>query len=457
MEPFPPSDTEHITPLLKAVVHKLSGKDWRTLYESWGRGCHTFEDGAALAIADFMAALRAAVAGDASALQLTWARDNDVPDTATCEILEWCRGQLLQALTTRPAASRREQQMSVEDFHAWLEVVTVQWVDERASAISGEAGLRILQTLVPCPQTPPASCDGRRSMPMIIAARKGLLDHVQWLLPSGHTGEWDSGECANLIAVTPAWQKLKRSPPNSIHARFGSAALCTLAAEMQDLNLLSKLRAASPPCPFDTETAAALARSDSTGCMRALHQLLIEAGADTKAKGMAHMCAQAAAKSGSLQTLQWLWKDYAPERAQKIPNNESWTMDVIQAAISGGHARVFKWTWDRCPASVWHHEADCREQAGLQWLVANYLPCRNCTGLGGEAQHSPEAFTWRAISMRPELPEPHLLSNIPLDAYACRQAAAYGNVELLAWLRGKGCPWDVRACNLAARHGHLKA
>ena len=38
----------------------------------------------------------------------------------------------------------------------------------------------------------------------------------------------------------------------------------------------------------------------------------------------------------------------------------------------------------------------------------------------------------------------------------CEQMARNGNVELLKFLRAKGCPWDRSTCDGAARNGHLE-
>ena len=38
----------------------------------------------------------------------------------------------------------------------------------------------------------------------------------------------------------------------------------------------------------------------------------------------------------------------------------------------------------------------------------------------------------------------------------CWKMAENGNLELLEFLRGKGCPWDERTCSNAALNGHLE-
>ena len=35
-------------------------------------------------------------------------------------------------------------------------------------------------------------------------------------------------------------------------------------------------------------------------------------------------------------------------------------------------------------------------------------------------------------------------------------AAISGNLELVRWLRGKGCPWNLWTCNLAVGSGHVE-
>ena len=47
---------------------------------------------------------------------------------------------------------------------------------------------------------------------------------------------------------------------------------------------------------------------------------------------------------------------------------------------------------------------------------------------------------------------------IPLlmNAKICAFAALGGHLEVLKWLRSKGCPWDERACYRAAYGGHLE-
>ena len=41
-----------------------------------------------------------------------------------------------------------------------------------------------------------------------------------------------------------------------------------------------------------------------------------------------------------------------------------------------------------------------------------------------------------------------------MDEELMRQAASSGNLELVRWLRGEGCPWDLGTCLYAVDYGH---
>ena len=43
-----------------------------------------------------------------------------------------------------------------------------------------------------------------------------------------------------------------------------------------------------------------------------------------------------------------------------------------------------------------------------------------------------------------------------LDENVVELAAMGGNLELVQWLRGKGCPWNKHACQLAVAGGHVE-
>lgn len=40
--------------------------------------------------------------------------------------------------------------------------------------------------------------------------------------------------------------------------------------------------------------------------------------------------------------------------------------------------------------------------------------------------------------------------------YACELAAKHNRLDVLKWLRARGCPWDASVCHVAAEYGHLE-
>ena len=38
----------------------------------------------------------------------------------------------------------------------------------------------------------------------------------------------------------------------------------------------------------------------------------------------------------------------------------------------------------------------------------------------------------------------------------CAEAALYGKLEILKWLRTNGCPWDKRVCDYAIKFGYME-
>ena len=43
-----------------------------------------------------------------------------------------------------------------------------------------------------------------------------------------------------------------------------------------------------------------------------------------------------------------------------------------------------------------------------------------------------------------------------MDEGLMKDAASSGNLELVRWLRGEGCPWDIDTCYWAVKQGHVE-
>ena len=43
-----------------------------------------------------------------------------------------------------------------------------------------------------------------------------------------------------------------------------------------------------------------------------------------------------------------------------------------------------------------------------------------------------------------------------MDEWLIKSAAGGGNLELVRWLRGEGCPWVWETCSYAVENGHVE-
>ena len=43
-----------------------------------------------------------------------------------------------------------------------------------------------------------------------------------------------------------------------------------------------------------------------------------------------------------------------------------------------------------------------------------------------------------------------------MDEDVMNSAASSGNLKLVMWLRGEGCPWDIDTCYWAVKKGHVE-
>ena len=93
---------------------------------------------------------------------------------------------------------------------------------------------------------------------------------------------------------------------------------------------------------------------------------------------------------------------------------------LVNWALREGCPRFFKsYNMARVAAQHGHREL-------LQWL------CRE------------RAWSW------------HMFGAFAMDADVMSWAAMGGNLDLVRWLRGEGCPWDKWTCYFAAQRGHVE-
>jgi len=101
---------------------------------------------------------------------------------------------------------------------------------------------------------------------------------------------------------------------------------------------------------------------------------------------------------------------------------------ACQPAASGGHVHLLQWLHSRTPPDTW--DAELLAMAAIEGCL--------------------EAVQW--LKLRAEPP-------CPWDKRACEYAARYGHIEVLRFLRSEvpPCPWDEDACAMAAWEGQLEA
>ena len=117
-----------------------------------------------------------------------------------------------------------------------------------------------------------------------------------------------------------------------------------------------------------------------------------------------------------------------------------------------GSVALAKWALaEGCPREDQHgfNMADCAALFGHIELV-QYLIQRQ-----GFAMDE-NVMMWAARSGNLELVRWLRGEGCPWDRWTCNFAASAGQLGILQWLRANGCPWDARTCNEAAKCGHLE-
>ena len=319
------------------------------------------------------------------------------------------------------------------------------------------------------------------------AAQEGCLDSLQWLRRPAGMCDWDPVKCAALISETPAWQRHKAGSVRHIKPIHGLAALCTLAAAMDDAIVLRKLRSQIPPCPCNEGTVIVLAQHGGTAALADLLQSSTAADANSPQLWvMAFTAGKVAAAHNQLETLSWIWEHHAPSADQLLsaipschetetaaavwlrlpaapeaptgnvltcyrPDLAQWAIGISEAALNTGSVRILEWLWDRCPQAFWQQQA-CdmtTNHTSLKWLLARYPPC-HCEPATYSIEH--------VLGLHTHLPSPGLLDQMVSSRSPglCDLAAEPGNLGVLRYLRSIQCPWDLERCLLLALvHGHV--
>ena len=345
------------------------------------------------------------------------------------------------------------------------------------------------------------------------AAASGSLENLLYLRRQGYLCPWNLASCAQTICSSLAWQALQTNVKSAGTYAYVSAALWALAAQLQDAAVLQQLKAAGECYPCDAEACHILLQ---TGAVDIVTWLLHSHGRDqdVAASKLFRQCVNAALHDDHAADLRWLcsispakcwqqhglyssatsqltrqllrsvafsspctardWANAARQQSTEelqllfstaMPNDAHWDESICKAAAVGGHLEVCAWLWSRVPAAFWDeacaHALAANRPHVIRWLLHKDPPCPFQPILPPSPWAPPRLLRYRG----PRLDSPGLLfppakpkiaGTDPMDPYACRQAAANNNMELMVYLREKGCPWDARSCSLAAGNGHAQ-
>ena len=128
---------------------------------------------------------------------------------------------------------------------------------------------------------------------------------------------------------------------------------------------------------------------------------------------------------------------------------------VLYVAASQGYLEVFEKYWSQGPqeklSKLWDKET-CSWAASRGHLeVLKWLRAKGCP--------------WEEVTRNAAIAGGHLEvlqwmraqdPPCPWNSSVCFDAALHGHLEVLRWARSQGCPWDGRAPCAAAKRGHLE-
>eukprot|EP00775_Hariotina_reticulata_P010754 gene10754-10910_t len=224
--------------------------------------------------------------------------------------------------------------------------------------------------------------------------------------------------------------------------------MCSKASAGGHLDVLCWMRLQSPPCPWGSAAACAIAASGG-GHLPTLKYILQE---HYLCPWDVSVCAEVAAQHGHLAVLQWL--------STCSPNSYLPLLDagVCAEAAAAGHLEVLVWLRSQQPPVPWDPRTCILAAAAAGHVhVLNFL------------QDTAPADCWddqvaTVAARMSRLPVLRWLRGMRPTPCAwsertCAEAAAAGRLDVLQYLRdqqsGSVCPWDERTTTGAAKAGHL--
>ncbi|ELR11103.1 uncharacterized protein ACA1_351310 [Acanthamoeba castellanii str. Neff] len=266
------------------------------------------------------------------------------------------------------------------------------------------------------------------------AAAAGQLDVLKWALANG---------C--LLAEPMIC--------NETAAAGQLAWTCAKAAQGGHLELLQWARANG--CPWDQMTCALAAEGG--------HMEVLQWARDNGGRGPA-----AVRETNGRQR----WRPAAAtlrSYSGSTPMAARGTPKPVHRRPRGGHLDILQWA--RANGCLWDEKTCARPAGGAPWASANGCPWGRQTWANmikrGDADmvrwardHSGQPWDAQASCAAAARGDLGLLEayaeNGPWDEEICLAATRGGHLEVVQWLRAKGCPWSPHTCTHAALKGHLE-
>ena len=149
--------------------------------------------------------------------------------------------------------------------------------------------------------------------------------------------------------------------------------------------------------------------------------------------------AVAAARTGNLESLQYLHAHLSPAR--------TWKANTCEMAARFGHLECLRYLHEHgCP---WNACTSCAASAGGHLDCLQYTIENNCPTTIDTCKMAAFSGQLACLMLARE-------NGCPWDKSVCTAAAQHGHLDCLEYAHTRGCPWDQRTCSWAAAKGHLE-
>ena len=149
------------------------------------------------------------------------------------------------------------------------------------------------------------------------------------------------------------------------------------------------------------------------------------------------------------------WCAYWSKKFNENHTDSEIVHHVLYVAARRGYLEVFEKYWSQGPQEklrkLWDKKT-CRWAAYSGHLeVIKWLRAKGCPWGTSASNYAARKGHLEVLQWMRAQDPPCLW-----DSVVCFEAARNGHLEVLRWARSQGCPWDGRVTRVAARNGHLE-